>query len=91
MRSSEKRTTGEFWTQKEPGEELWEVDLASRKVVSRHRLENEANSVVVSQGDDPIIFLNEEENLVTINASYFKTLHRVEGIGVAMMSSPSPQ
>lgn len=31
---------GEFWSQKEDGEELWEVDLGAHKVIARHRLKD---------------------------------------------------
>ena len=51
---------GEFWSQKAPATELWVVDLAARKVVKRHRLEEEAEYVEITQDADPVLFLGGE-------------------------------
>lgn len=47
---------GEFWTHKESGEELWEVDVTKRKVLRRYPLENHAQSVAVSSITVTILF-----------------------------------
>ena len=57
---------GEFWTYKEPGEELWEVDAQTHKVLRRAKLETPIRSVAVSQDAEPVLFLNEAQGGVEV-------------------------
>lgn len=41
--------TGEYWTHKEPGTEIWELDVAAKKVVKRIPLEDPAEEIAVTQ------------------------------------------
>ncbi len=50
---------GEYWTQKEPGDEIWKVDLATHKVVKRHKLKTPVDNIEVTQDDKPLLFVNE--------------------------------
>ena len=49
--------TGNHWTHKEPGTELWVVDPKARQVTRRIPLKDPAQNVAVSQGDKPLIYL----------------------------------
>lgn len=53
---------GEFWTQKEAGEEIWDVDLSAKKVVRRFPLEEHIDNIEVTQGDQPKLFINTGKN-----------------------------
>lgn len=53
---------GEFWTQKDPGEEIWDVDLSTKKVVKRFPLEDHIDNIEVTQGDKPKLFINTMRN-----------------------------
>lgn len=53
---------GEFWTQKDPGEEIWDVDLSAKKVVKRFPLEDHIDNIEVTQGDKPKLFINTGKN-----------------------------
>lgn len=53
---------GEFWTQKDPGEEIWDVDLSTKKVVKRFPLEDHIDNIAVTQGDKPKLFINTMRN-----------------------------
>ncbi|PEQ12880.1 hypothetical protein B2G71_08510 [Novosphingobium sp. PC22D] len=75
---------GEYWTQKEDGEEIWEVDLAARKVIARHPLseDQEATQMAVSQDEKPLIYLlTPGGDLVVLDASTFEEKHRIKSLG----------
>jgi methylamine dehydrogenase heavy chain len=73
---------GEFCTQKEPGTELWEVDVAARKVLRRLKLEDAVDNVVVTQGADPLLFLNTGKGkLYVFDAATFTQKHMLEEVG----------
>lgn len=73
---------GEYWTQKESGTELWEVDIAARKVLRRKKLSAATAAVAISQGPSPLIFLNEDSGaLVVLGADDFQTKHSVSDAG----------
>ncbi|MCJ2185833.1 amine dehydrogenase large subunit [Novosphingobium beihaiensis] len=57
---------GEFWSYKEAGEELWEVDVATHKVLRRAALDKPAMSVAVSQDKEPLLFLAEPGGAIHI-------------------------
>lgn len=60
---------GEFWTQKENGTELWEVDVKAHKVLRRHKLEDPIRSIAVSQDAKPKLYLNGEGKLYVFDAA----------------------
>jgi methylamine dehydrogenase heavy chain len=57
---------GEFWTQKASGSEVWELDIAAKKVVKRIPIKDEANNIEVTQEAEPRIVLSGERGLLQI-------------------------
>ena len=52
---------GEYWSQKDAGDEIWKIDLATHKVVKRHELKTGAENIEVTQDAKPLIFVNEDK------------------------------
>ena len=48
--------TGNYWTQKSAGTEVWALDAGSRSLIRRITLAKPARSIVVTQDDKPILF-----------------------------------
>lgn len=72
---------GEYWSQKEPGEELWVVDLASRRVIDRQRLEVPVESITITQDDEPLLFLQGGGGIVVMDGLTFQPLRQFEAPG----------
>lgn len=74
---------GEYWTQKQPGTEIWVVDLATRKVTRRFKLPAPAEDIEVTQDDKPLIFLNggEEGKVHILDGETFEEKHSIERAG----------
>jgi methylamine dehydrogenase heavy chain len=59
---------GPRWTHKQPGEEVWVFDLATKKRVDRIHLKEHAIAIALSQDDEPYLFTQTEKpSLVTYN------------------------
>ncbi len=52
--------TGEYWTHKESGTEIWELDVAAKKVVRRIPLEHPASAIAITQEANPKLVLSTE-------------------------------
>lgn len=78
---------GEFWTQKEPGTELWVVDTLARKVIRRIKLEDEASWVEVSQDASPLLFLAGEKDLRVLDATTLEEKRTIKDAGAGPMST----
>jgi len=54
---------GEYWSEYEPGEEIWILDGNSHKLIGRHALPDDitgkAINLAVSQDNDPLVFLSD--------------------------------
>ncbi len=80
---------GEYWTQKAPGEELWVVDMATRKVVKRVPLKKEAGNIEVTQDAKPLIFLSGDEGLLQVmDAATYEIKHTIERGGGGVIATP---
>lgn len=79
---------GEYWTQKEDGEEIWVVDMASRTVIKRVPLKGRAGHVAVTQDDKPLLFLtgNDEGTALVLDALTFETKHEIKRGGAGVIS-----
>lgn len=54
---------GEYWSHKDSGTEIWDVDLATKKVVKRFAINGAPSSINVTQEADPkIVFVGEGED-----------------------------
>lgn len=81
---------GEYWSQKEPGTELWVIDSTTRKVLTRKKLKHKASFVEVSQDARPLLFLNEEKTLWVLDAATLEQKHEIENAGVGTLSTFGP-
>ena len=80
---------GEFWSQKEAGEEIWDLDLATHKVVKRRPLKMPANNIEVSQDAKPLLFVNDKEGTVyVLDAKTMEEKRKIEkaGQGIIMVA-----
>ncbi len=79
---------GEYWTQKEDGEEIWVVDLASRKVKKRVPLKVRASNLEVTQDDKPLLFMTGDEGATIImDGTSFEQKHKVERTGGGIIAT----
>ncbi|MBV8684962.1 MAG: hypothetical protein JO111_18975 [Caulobacteraceae bacterium] len=82
--------TGEHWTQKKPGQELWVVDTAAHKVLRRLPLKEPCLGVAVSQDDKAQVYLVDEKgNLSIRDATTLDELRSVEDVGRTIPVSPT--
>ena len=73
---------GEYWTQKEAGEELWVVDLAARKVTKRVPLKHKASNLNITQDDKPLLFMGGDgSNIIVMDAVSFEQKYELERAG----------
>ena len=77
---------GEFWTQKEGGEEIWDLDLAQRKVVTRRPLKTPVNNIEVTQDAAPLIFVNDKEGTTyVLDAKTMEEKRKIEKTGQGLI------
>lgn len=73
---------GEFWTQKVPGTEVWEVDVAARKVLRRRKLEDGMQNIAITQDAAPLLFLNSDDGkLLILDVATMEQKHQLKGLG----------
>lgn len=82
--------SGEFWSQKEPATELWVVDVARRKVVSRRPLAPGVDYMAISQDEHPLLFLSGRGDFRVVDATTFETKHHVDGLGYGTITMVGP-
>jgi len=83
---------GEFWSQKAAGSEIWELDVAAKKVVKRVPLEMPANAIEVTQEAAPKVVVSGESGTVLIfDAKTWEQKFKLEkaGGGVLLAANPS--
>jgi Methylamine dehydrogenase heavy chain (MADH). len=79
---------GEYWSHKASGDEIWVLDVAERKVVRRFTLDEPAGHIEVTQGADPLIFVNDEKSEGRIlDGKTGEELHRIEMAGAGVIST----
>jgi len=78
---------GEVWTQKEAGEEIWDVDLAAKKVVKRRPLKQEGvTNIEVTQDASPLLFFNDKEgNVHVLDAKTMEEKRKIDKAGPGMI------
>lgn len=78
---------GEYWTQKDPGTEIWDVDLASKKVIKRFPLKKPVENIEVTQDAKPMIFVNAENTTWVFDAKTFEQKFEMERAGGGVIST----
>jgi methylamine dehydrogenase heavy chain len=77
---------GEYWSHKEAGEEIWDVDLATRKVVKRRPLKDKVSNIAVTQDAEPLLFLNDEKGtLYVLDAKTMEEKKKIEKAGSGIL------
>jgi methylamine dehydrogenase heavy chain len=80
---------GEYWTQKADGEEIWVVNMATRKVVKRVPLKKPIGNIEVTQDAKPLIFLSGDGGVVQVmDAATYEVKHDIERGGGGMIVVP---
>ncbi len=84
---------GEFWSQKQAGTEVWEIDVAAKKVLGRHPLEKPAVNIEVTQSAEPLLFLSEDEggNARVIDAKTWESKHEIKRAGGGIINTFFPR
>jgi methylamine dehydrogenase heavy chain len=59
---------GAYWTQGEPGSDVWVLDIPSHTVIKRIKLPQPAISIAVSQDSEPRLYLLTEIGNITLDA-----------------------
>ncbi len=73
---------GEYWSQNEPGQEIWVLDLASHKVVKRHPLKAEISNIEVTQDAKPLLFINDKDGTTyVLDAQTMEEKRKIEKTG----------
>ncbi len=78
---------GEYWTQKAPATEVWDVDLAARKVVKRYPLKKPVEHIEVTQDAKPLIFVNGENTTWVFDAKTFEQKFEMERAGGGLLDT----
>jgi methylamine dehydrogenase heavy chain len=73
---------GRAWTHKTSGTEVWEFDAAAGKRLRRIRLREPAQSVAVSQDEDPLVYvIADSGRIYAYRAATGKFLYRTDPLG----------
>jgi methylamine dehydrogenase heavy chain len=83
---------GEYWSQKQPATEIWDVDLAAKKVVKRFTLEQPVMNIGVTQTAKPKIMVTgfKGTGFVIDPASWTQTA-KIEHAGGGIIQTVEPK
>jgi methylamine dehydrogenase heavy chain len=82
---------GEYWSHKASGTEIWDVDLATQKVVKRVPLKEPMNNLEVTQTDKPLIFANDEKKKgIILDVATWEEKHAIENAGAGVITVVNP-
>ena len=82
---------GEYWSHKALGTEIWEVDLASQKVVKRISLKEPMNNIEVTQTAKPMLFANDEKgDGIIIDPATGEVKHEIGNAGGSVITVLNP-
>lgn len=87
---------GEYWTHKEAGTEVWELDVAAKKVVRRIPLEHPASAIAITQETNPKLVLSTERGedgpsaLLILDAKTGEQKFKLENSGGGVLRTLEP-
>ena len=82
---------GEYWTHKAEGTEVWELDVAAKKVVKRIPLSDPARTVAVTQEENPKLILSGESGaLLILDAKTGAKKFKLEKSGGGVLRTVEP-
>jgi methylamine dehydrogenase heavy chain len=80
---------GEYWSHKESGTEVWQVDVAAQKVVKRFTLKDPMNNIEVSQTEKPLLYMNGEKGeALVLDVATGEEKHKIEKAGGSTITVP---
>ena len=80
---------GEFWSHKAPAGEIWDIDLATKKVVKRVSLDEPATIIEVTQEAEPKVVVSGESGTVHIlDAKTWEEKFKLEKAGGGVITVP---
>lgn len=83
---------GEYWTHKEGAEEIWGVDLKTRKVVKRIPVEHEPSNIEITQDDAAMIMVNGMKNdAMIIDSMTGEVKHTIKNAGGGLITVVEPR
>ncbi|TAJ72465.1 MAG: methylamine dehydrogenase [Phenylobacterium sp.] len=73
---------GGHWTHKEPGQEVWILDVAKQTLIKRYKLEKPVSNILISQDADPLLFgVDRTGVLYTFKPDSGEVVKTVKGVG----------
>ena len=82
---------GEYWSHKASGGEVWQVDVAAKKVVKRFLLKEPMNNIEVSQTEKPLLYMNGEKGeALVLDVATGEEKHKIEKAGGGIITVPDP-
>ncbi|MBO1358269.1 amine dehydrogenase [Acetobacter sacchari] len=82
---------GTFWTHKEPGTEVWEIDVAARKLVRRISLPAPSAMIGVTQDASPLLFTtNDTGDFFILDAATGKLRRKMDRLGTSLVFTLAP-
>ncbi|MCX7283481.1 MAG: amine dehydrogenase large subunit [Novosphingobium sp.] len=83
---------GEYWSHKEGAEEIWGLDLATKKVVKRYPVEGHPSNIEITQDDAALIMINGMENDARIiDSRTGETKHEIKNAGGGLITVVQPR
>jgi methylamine dehydrogenase heavy chain len=80
---------GEYWSHKASGDEVWQVDIAAKKVVKRFALKDPMNNIEVSQTQKPWLYMNGEKgDALVLDVATGEEKHKIEKAGGSTITVP---
>lgn len=83
---------GEYWSHKEGAEEIWGLDLATKKLVKRIPVEGHPRNIEITQDDAAMIMVNGmDNNAVIIDSKTGEVKHEIENAGGGLITVAEPK
>jgi methylamine dehydrogenase heavy chain len=80
---------GEYWSHKASGDEVWQVDIAAKKVVKRFALKDPMSNIEVSQTQKPWLYMNGEKgDALVLDVATGEEKHKIEKAGGSTITVP---
>jgi methylamine dehydrogenase heavy chain len=80
---------GEYWSHKASGDEVWQVDIAAKKVVKRFALKDPMSNIEVSQTQKPWLYMNGEKgDAMVLDVATGEEKHKIEKAGGSTITVP---
>jgi methylamine dehydrogenase heavy chain len=86
---------GEYWSEYEPGEEIWVLDGNAHKLIGRHALPEgvagKAVNIAVSQDAAPLVFVSDGSgNTMVLDSQTFEKKRTIENSGGGILYAVQP-